>query len=92
MTVRDIGRIKEIEIAAVDQAYKLQKAESAATEYKHCRSTSALTNVPKDQISVAVFQGRLKSASGLLHIAAPIGAPCFAYLESKWYVPPKSAS
>jgi len=38
LTVRDIGRIKEIEIAAVDQAYELQKIGSAATEYKHCSS------------------------------------------------------
>jgi len=50
------------------------------------------TKVPKDQISVAVFQGVSIITSGLVHICAPTGVPDLAYSESSRHVPPRSLS
>jgi hypothetical protein len=90
MAIRDSTGAKKVEVPAVDKTYKLQMGD------QHCLFVLELgferTTVPKDQISVAVFQGVSIITSGLVHIGAPTGVPALAHSESARYVPPKSLS
>ena len=90
MARRDGMGAKKVEVSAVDKTYTLQIGDQHSLFVLELGFEQ--TTVPKDQISVAVFQGVSIITSGLVHIGAPTGVPALAYLESARYVPPISLS
>lgn len=92
---RSTRLIGDVIVAAVDETYQLKpvgQKDGFMLSVNSSKDDAPCTIVPNDHTSVAVFHGCLNKASGLLHIGAPIGPPCFAYLELTCDVLPGSAS